>query len=63
MTRKDKIKEALKLLTGENIREYKAFVVIDRDGVLSCDDPGWPDEVLPQDIVFHFVVKKTSTDQ
>lgn len=63
MTRKDKITQAKKLLAGIDEREYKAFVVIDRDGVLSCADPGYPDEVLPQDIVFHIVVKPNSREQ
>ena len=58
MTRREKITKAKQLLVGTDERDYRAFVVIDRDGVLSCADPGYPDEVLPQDIVFHIVVKK-----
>ncbi len=56
MTRKEKITKAKQLLTGEQIREQRVFRVIDRDGVQTCSDPGYPNEVLPHDIVFHITV-------
>lgn len=58
MTRKNKITQAKKLLAGIDERDCKAFVVIDRNGVLTCADPGYPDEVLPQDTVIHIRVKE-----
>ena len=37
-------------------RESKAWLVIIEEGVERCNDPGWPAEVMPQDIVFHITV-------
>lgn len=57
MTRKDKIIQAKKLLAGTGERDYKVFHIIEQNGVISCADAGYPDEVLPQDIVIHIIVK------
>jgi len=56
MTRKEKISKAKQLLTGEQVRDPKAFIVIIEEGVERCNDPGYPAEVMPQDIVFHITV-------
>ena len=56
MTRKEKIAKAKQLLTGEQVRDPKAFIVIIEEGVERCNDPGYPAEVMPQDIVFHITV-------
>jgi hypothetical protein len=51
MTRKEKINKAKELLTVKQVRPQRIFRVIDQDGVKRSSDEGWPDEVMPHDIV------------
>lgn len=45
MTRKQKIDTATKLLKGEGEPELKVYTIIVRNGIESCTDPDWPDNL------------------
>lgn len=53
MTRKTKIETAKKLLSGEVEHEPRVYRVIERNGIKTCSDPGYPDEVRTNDIVIN----------
>ena len=63
MTRREKITKAKQLLTVEQVREQRVFIVKLEDGIKTCSDPGWPDEVMPHDKVFTIEILKSPTDQ
>ncbi len=61
-SKSEKINTARRLLSGECVRDVKVFMAIERNGVMTCDDPDWPDNVQPDDVVFEIVIHKTTTD-
>lgn len=63
MTRKQKIETATRLLKGEGEPEFKVYVIIVRNGIESCSEPDWPDNLSTNRLCVRIKVKESTPSQ